>query len=282
VGSGPSAVGAVANLTSKEVTEADAARNGDATRSVVSRTVTVLRAFTIRAEWGVRELAAELGVPKSGLHRTLQELANEGLLRVDDDGTYSVAASLMQLASATLRSVDLTRVAAPYLRLARDEGNETTVLAIYDPHRRQITGVDAAETRHPIQYAWRAMEGWIELHHSASGKGVLAFLDQNEIDEILAEPLTDVAGKPVDRDALRRELKVIRKRGYAATCNSRVAGACGVSAPVRNVNNRVIGAVVIAWPQRRQRDHGERQAQLGELSRRTADAISAELGADAP
>ncbi len=46
----------------------------------VRRTVKVLEAFTSKDKWGVRELAAHLDIPKSGLHRILQDMAVEGLV----------------------------------------------------------------------------------------------------------------------------------------------------------------------------------------------------------
>ena len=72
--------------------------SGDAasSRSVVRRTKLVLEAFTTQPRWGVRELASRLGIAKSGLHRTLQEMSVEGLLRSDEDGSYEVGAELLR------------------------------------------------------------------------------------------------------------------------------------------------------------------------------------------
>jgi DNA-binding IclR family transcriptional regulator len=249
----------------------------ESTRGAIHRAVAVLNAFTRQNRWGVRELAADLGVPKSGVHRTLQDLQQEGLLLSDDDGVYVVAGGLMHLAAGLLRSVDLTRVAQPHLEAARDQGGETAILTTFDPRRRQITAIEAVETHHPIQFAWQALRGWVDLHLSASGMGVLAFLEPKEIDLILSKRPVDANGKRVDVSAMRDELEQIRKRGWAYTRSARIAGSCGVSAPVFDAAGKVIGGVVIAWPDRGNAVDGA-EASLGPICRSAAIQISRELG----
>jgi len=50
--------------------------------SSLHKALNVLEAFTLGApEWGVTELAAKLGIPKSTVHRTLATLEGRGYVR---------------------------------------------------------------------------------------------------------------------------------------------------------------------------------------------------------
>lgn len=254
-------------------------KDHDRRANATDRTVMVLSAFAAQYEWGVRELAQYLGLAKSGLHRTLQELNQAGLLAVDETGMYSTAPGLMELAANLIRSTDLTRVARSHLEHARDEGGETTVLTAYDPQRREIIGVDAAESEQPIQFAWRVLREWTPLY-IGSGRGILAFLKPSEIDQILSGKLKDADGSWIDVSRLRDELDKARSLGYAVIEGKRAPGNIAVCAPIFGSHDRLLGGAVIAWP-----THGsnaERNRRLYQLCKKTAAAISKELGGAPP
>jgi DNA-binding IclR family transcriptional regulator len=209
-----------------------------------------MQAFTEQPRWGVRELAAKLEIPKSGLHRTLQEMAVEQLLHSDEDGSYVVRPELLLLASGLLRSADMPRVAHEHLVAARDATQETTLLVAYDDNRRQIIALDAVASDHPIQFMWGALREWTDLHLSASGRGILAFLPDAEIAQYFATPRTDTAGRPVSARSMEKELRAVRERGWAISHGDRVPGTTGVAAPIRDGWDRIVGGIVISWPDR--------------------------------
>ncbi|GAA2339843.1 IclR family transcriptional regulator [Dactylosporangium salmoneum] len=227
-------------------TTTDSARS----RGVVRRIVQVMNAFTEQPQWGVRELAARLEVPKSGLHRTLQEMAVEHLLSSAEDGSYVASAELLRLASGLVQSADLTRIAHPHMLAARDATHETTLLVAYDDNRRQIIALDAVASDHPIQFVWAALREWTDLHLSASGKAILASLPPTDLVNYFATPRVDVKGRPVTLRSMERELRRIRDTGWAITHGDRIPGTTGVCSPILNGRDRVVGGIVIAWPNR--------------------------------
>jgi len=219
-------------------------------RSVVRRVVQVMESFTTQQRWGVRELAVELGIPKSGLHRTLQEMAAENLITADDDGAYSVASKMLRLASGLMQAADLSRVAYDHLRSARDATGETALLAAYDSGRQQVIAIDAALSHNPIQFVWGALREWTDLHLSASGLGILAFLPPNEQERYFATPRVNTQGARVTLKAIAPTLEEIRERGWAISRGQRVPGTTGVCAPIIDGRNRIAGAVIVVWPDR--------------------------------
>jgi DNA-binding IclR family transcriptional regulator len=256
------------------VESADAASS----RSVVHRTVLVLEAFTTQPRWGVRELASHLGIAKSGLHRTLQEMSVEGLLRSDEDGSYEVGAELLRLSSELLRSTDITRFAHEHLARATNVTGETTLLAAYDPQRQQIIAIDSVESIKPVQFRG-ALADWTDLHLSASGLGILAFLSPEDLARYFSRERRDPHGKPVTARSIQPALKKAREAGWSFSHSARIAGTSGVCSPVIDGRGRIVGGVVIVWPDRAEPvDPGF----FGKTCLETARNISAELGGGRP
>jgi len=251
---------------------------GDATssRNVVHRTVQVLQAFTTQPRWGVRELASHLSVAKSGLHRTLQEMSVEGLVRADADGSYEVGPELLRLASELMRATDITRVAHEYLTRATSITSETTILVAYDPHRQQIIAIDTVESPKPIQYRG-ALSEWTDLHLSASGLGIMAFLPPEDIERYFTRERHDTAGRPVTAESIQDALKQIRETGWSISHGLRVPSTSGVCSPIHDVRGQVVGGVVIVWPDRAE---SVEPAFYGKTCLDTARDISVALGAN--
>lgn len=210
----------------------------------------VMNAFTIQPHWGVRELAGHLDVPKSGLHRTLQEMAAENLLHSDEEGAYSVSAELLRIASGLMQSADLTRAARLYLRQARDITGETALLVAYDNDRQQVIAIDTVASSHPVQFSWGALREWTDLHQSASGRGILAFLPRQDQVRYFGSPRFDGQGNPVSLEDMEPALQSIRERGWAISHGERIAGTTGVCAPIRDGRDQIVGGMVVVWPDR--------------------------------
>jgi DNA-binding IclR family transcriptional regulator len=255
-----------------ETHEVEAARS----RSLVRRTIQVMTAFTTQSRWGVRELAAYLEIPKSGLHRTLQEMAAERLLQTDDDGGYEVTGELLRLASGLLQASDLTRFAREHIRAARDATGESVILVAYDDGLQQIVAVDTVQSAHAIQFIWTALREWTDLHLSASGLGILAELPKDDVKRYFKVPRVDLGGEAVTLESIEPTLDEIRERGWAISRSQRIVGSTGVCSAIRNGRGEVIGGVVIAWPNREEQDIDSRS--IGRAASDAAGATSAALG----
>jgi DNA-binding IclR family transcriptional regulator len=250
---------------------------------LMARWLTVLEAYARRPEWGIRDLAAATGVPRSTVHRIVREMTGLGLLTAagSHDGRSVVGPTLMRLAVGLTERVDVLRVAGPVLDALRDTTGETAILTAYDRSRRMFRAVTAAESSHPIRYIWEALQEWSELHAGASGKGILAFLPADErrrIVDALPDPLPHPSG--VSRAALEASLERARRDGYVISHGERFAGAVGVAAPVRDATGRVVGSVLLGWPDNRTDTAKERAAARAAVE--AAAAISAALGHPAP
>ncbi|MBX3029795.1 MAG: IclR family transcriptional regulator [Chloroflexi bacterium] len=244
----------------------------------MARWVAVLEAFTDRDEWGVRDLATHLGLPRSAVHRILHEAVRQGLLAAAvTTGRFRVGPALARLAVVLADRLDVRSVARPVMERAAAELDETLVLALYSPGRRQFAAIDAVESSHPIRYIWGPLRQWSDLHTGSSGKGILAFLPDEEQDAIVAALPDPVPGPvPTPRARLRAELRDARARGHVVSHGERFPGAVGVSAPIRDATGRVIGDLVFGWPDNR--NDPDKEARAGRIVMDAAARVSAALG----
>ena len=255
---------------------------GVARLSPMARWTEILNAFLRQDDWGVRDLASAVGLPRSAVHRILHEMARlDMLVPARRAGHFRVGPLLVRMALIVGGRLDVTRIARPVLERVAAASGETAILCLYAPGRRQFFAADAAESAHPIRYIWESLRDWGDVHVGSTGKGILAFLPPDEQDAILAALPDPVPGlRPMPVAQLRRELADARERGYVVSRGERFQGAVGASAPIRDATGRVIGDLVISWPDNR--TSAERERELGEAARDAAAEVSRGLGYEGP
>jgi IclR family transcriptional regulator, acetate operon repressor len=87
------------------------------------------------------------------------------------------------------------------------------------------------------------------LHATSAGKVFMAHMDPEQLDALLAGSLdTYTPYTIVDPSILRRELALVRERGYATTMEENEIGLAAVGAPIRTLDGRVIAAVTASGP----------------------------------
>ena len=165
--------------------------------------------------------------------------------------------------------------AIPILRALRDQVGETTCLCI----RVGLEGMvlEQVHCRHPFR--WNADPGMrFSLHASAQGKAMLAFEPDAEMEELVSqlsfERLTPTT--ITDRALFLRELKRVRKLGYAQDDGEGIEGIRCVAAPVFCAKKQVIAAIVVTGPTIRIRV--ESFPELGAQVCASAEVLSSKMG----
>lgn len=225
---------------------------------------------------GVSRIARELGLSKAVVHRILVSLAGRGMVALDPvTREYRLGPAAAAIGARALRESDLRGAALPLLRELRDATHETVTLSTPVPHGRvyldQVVGTH--EIKMTVELGRR-----FPLHAGSSGKCMLAFLDPEEREEVLATGLAALTpGTITDPEVLRAELDRIVERCYAVSAGERQADAGSVAAPVFGVSAEVIGAISVCGPRYRVTD--EFVAALAPRVVAVADRISHRLGA---
>jgi DNA-binding IclR family transcriptional regulator len=236
----------------------------------MERWTAVLSALSERDAWGVRDLASHLGLAPSVAHRILHQMETNGLASSAGRGRFRMGPELMRISFLTYNRTDMRAIARPALEAASRGLDETVFLTVYSSGRRQLWAVIAAETANPIRYNWENLREWSDVHVGATGLGILAFLDEQEREAV-------VASRPAeDQRILRRRLAAVRSDGFAVSRGERYAGAVEVAAPIWHAGGQVTGDVVAAWPDNR--TSPEKEALAATVVVRAANQISRDLG----
>ncbi len=199
------------------------------------------------------------GLAKSTASRMLSALERSGLLERDADGSY-VAGQLFWLYAARHDPwEELVRLARPTLEVISDATLETVHLSIVRGDRVvQVAQVDSQfllGTRD-----WTAVD--VPAHTSALGKVFYAW-DALPVPDPPLPRLTDAT--LADPDALRRDARLARRRGWAVTHDELEVGLSGVAVPVLGPRGQVVAALGISGPTARLEDR------LDELGRQLSD-----------
>ncbi len=215
----------------------------------------------------------ELSVPTT--FRLLRTLQAQRLVSQDEDGRYTLGARILEFGHAYQRQMDLIAIARPFLVAARNQVNETVGIAVRSGDAWvPITSVEALQ---PIRRVMQAGDP-TPLYASGIGKLLLSGEPEAEVEAYLArtELVPFSATTAVDADQLRAQIHEIRDRGYAISVNERGAGGVGISAPIFNHEDGIVGALAIGAPVSRYTAEVEAACIAAALD--AARGISAALG----
>jgi DNA-binding IclR family transcriptional regulator len=241
----------------------------------VARALRALELIAEGGELGVTELGRGLGVHKATASRLAATLAEGGLIERDPTSDrYRLGFGLIRLVGAAMASIDLVRTAHPVLEELAERTHETVNLGVRSGDG--VVYIDQVSSAHLV-----ASTNWVgrrtPLHGSSSGKVVLAFLPEAELQGLLARPLEALTARTVtDPARLRRQLEEVRVRGYATIQDELEEGLNAVAAPVRQLNGEVVAALSVSGPSFRVR--AVDLARLGRLAIDAAGAVSRRLG----
>jgi DNA-binding IclR family transcriptional regulator len=246
----------------------------------VERTSSVLLAFAGgEPALGVSQIARQLNLPKSAVHRTLSSLCRTGLIRRDPKlARYRLGPMAVELGLAALGHSDVRTAALPIMQELTARTRETTTLSLLAGRERFY----AAQVESPQQVRMTIEIGRrCPLYAGASGRAILAFEEPAELDAFLEQtPLAALTESTItDAGRLRIELERVRSLGYAASSGERDAWAAAVAAPIRAPGGRVIGSISVCGPRGRL---GENEvSSVGAAVKVAAARLSCELGGGA-
>lgn len=203
------------------------------------------------------EIAERLALPKSGAHRLLATLVEQGWAEQDaHTGFYRLTMRLAMLGQRFYAATGIPEICQPLLdRLARDS-REFVRLAVVDG--QSLTWVAHAQgATGGLVYQPTLTSNTVPLHATATGKAWLATLPAEvAMKTVLQRGFDDARkyGPNVVRsvDALMREIRATQKRGYGIALNEAEPGVTAVAAAIRASGNAdaesAYGTVSVAGP----------------------------------
>jgi DNA-binding IclR family transcriptional regulator len=226
-------------------------------------------------EWGVREVAETLKLPRSTMGDLMLSLAEQGLLSKTTTGRYRLGWRLFELSQVLVEHTDFCIEARRTMHDLVERWGETTHLAVLDG--TQVLFVEKLQASPAIEIILSRVGARLSAHEVGVGKVLLAFQPSYHLPALLeALPLTARTSQTItSREKLRHELDHIRIQGYAYDCEEAAQGLCCVAAPIYNLDGHVPAAISFCIPAARFYPH---QVHYAEIIVQAARNISARLG----
>lgn len=227
---------------------------------------------------GVAELARELAMTKSNVHRLLSTLVSQSFAqRNASNGTYEAGIKLWELGAQVAGRLDVRRIAAPHLEELKSKTGETAHLSILDGHH--MVYIDRVETDQYVRTYGR-IGARAPAHCTGTGKVMLAHAEPaivaaalKDLERHTPRTITSVA-------AMRTELQRVREMGYAVTKEEWRSGVWSVAAPIFGATGQVVAGVGISGPADRIRPKLTKE--FRPLVMATAAAVTVKLGGRLP
>ena len=222
----------------------------------------------------LKDLAEKTAIHKSTAYRVLAHLEHEGYVFRDSAGAYAIGVRLARLGSGTSYQTTVRKIGRPVLEeLARITG-ETVSLAVLEG--REVLYLDVMESAHTFRQVSQIGTRH-PLYCTALGKAMLAFYPEEEQDYL-------ISGISFERFTthtiacaanLRKELTLIRQRGYSLDNEEVYLGSRCIGAAIFDEADRVAAALSVSGPTTRLTR--ERVPTFAAAARQAAAAVSRSL-----
>jgi IclR family acetate operon transcriptional repressor len=209
------------------------------------RTVTILDLLARRGPLGVRAVAKELKLPLGSVHRILLDLAEEDVVDRTADGDWDLAHRLFEITGRQLDRIQWPRLVRPFAEKIAEATRETVNVSAlsggFGICIDKVRGNEGMQLDAPI-----GSRG--PLYCGGAGKAMLAMSEAEQI-RIFMAPLVPLTPHTItDHAVLRREIGIIRGRGYSLDNDEVVVGVHCVGMPILDRNGHPVGAVSISGP----------------------------------
>ncbi|WP_457809068.1 IclR family transcriptional regulator [Kushneria sp. EE4] len=216
------------------------------------KSLEILEAVAEHQPVSVGELAKRLSLPKSTVQRVLLTFHEAGWLRQrrGDMTRWEVGARILGVRPPELNGGRLYAAAREPMRELRDATNETVHLSIPDG-LNSVVLIDRADCQQNVR-TFSPLGDAAPFHATANGMAIMAWLSDQEVDDIIARGLPAFTEQTITRaDTLHEELGAIRQRGYSLNMSNYRPAICAIGAAIMDADNRPVGSLCISMPQSR-------------------------------
>lgn len=203
----------------------------------------------------VTDAAEQLGVSRSTAHRLLAMLVYRDFAEQIEDRRYRAGPALRPTEVSEAPVALLRRVAQPHLHALVERAEETANLVVLAG--TEVRFLATVECDRVLRVGDRAGLA-LPAHLASGGKVLLAALGEEELERLYGtgEPpdpqgSRELPGQQAARPGpgrLRRELALVRKRGFAVNDGLTETGLTAVGMAVHDPEGRPVAAVSLAAP----------------------------------
>lgn len=199
---------------------------------------------------GVSELAAQLDMTKSNVHRLLTTLQSQGYVRQTQVASaYELTTRIWELGSHVIRRMDLVKLVRPAMTLLAERTGETIHLSILDDV--DVVYLDKIEGSHHIR-AHTAVGGRAPAYTVATGKAMLSHLPDDYLERFRARMERFTPSTRTSVEELREDIRLARAQGYATVPHGEWReGIAACACAILGRSGELIGAIGMSGPDSR-------------------------------
>ena len=214
----------------------------------VDNALKLLRMLRERREVRVSEASRSIGVARSTAHRLLAMLRHHGFVEQDPASrAYVAGPALVDFGAAMLRGRDIRAHARPVLEaLSRETGETVHLIALQG---RDVLFLDCVESSRTVRVGNRT--GLVlPAHCTSAGKVLLAALPPDRLRDLYPDRhLPGLTRRSIrTRARLARELRGVRRRGYATNFGETEDEVGSIGVLVRDRQRSPRAALSVAAP----------------------------------
>ncbi len=244
----------------------------------VTRALRVLETISEHKEGlTLSELGSVLDYPENSLYRISATLIHEGYLTRDKHSKkYRLTGKTLSVGYQALNDYNIVELALPHLKTLRDKTEETVILSNFDG--KNATALAQFVSHYPFKFTIDIGSN-INFFSDAGGKAILTQLPEHEAKSLVE----DMEFHKLTQNTITTPKKLLtaigkyQKLGYSVDLQEHFDGIHCVGAAILDHNNYPIGSITVTGPSARISE--TKIAKYGKTTRKTADQISALLGA---
>jgi IclR family acetate operon transcriptional repressor len=194
------------------------------------------------------ELHKLTDIPKPTCYRALQKMAENGFIEdVDAAGRYAIGRRLRSAVLQGQSNFDVCEATRPFLKEAATEYDEAVFLS-----RIRNNGVEIIHVEAPTNVRSSFIHpglGFRPIHACSCSKAILAFAGSDLLKTAMNATMKRYTDKTyTDVDQLRRDIELVRARGYAECVEEIQAGVTSVAVPIFMANVGTIFSIGCIGP----------------------------------
>lgn len=211
--------------------------NGDSTVRSIDRALDILDCFEPgRLELSLTELARGIGLSMSTTSRLVATLESRRYLTRDPETQrYSLGARIGQIGALGISTMNLGKIAQPFMRDLKELYNEG--VSLYVTREDERLCIERVESTLPLRRVVNVGDRH-PLTRGAAGRVLLAYLPLERREALLrTDPYTT-----------EEALGALRKGGYTVSLGEREEGVSSIAAPVFDARGEVVAALSMSGP----------------------------------
>lgn len=231
-------------IKASDMVQTDANETGQL--SSVRRAFNILELIDENDGIGASELAEKEDIPKSTAYIYLKTLSKTGFV-TNDEGTYRLSLRFLEFGGRIQQKQNLFQIAKEEVEALSERTGEVASLGIEENGQRVLLykseGADAIYDKIPTGER-------TNLHWTALGKAILAFLPPERVDSIIEKHgLPKLTEKTITtRSELLEELEIIRNQNHSIEDEERRTGMRSIGAPIRSEDGSILGSISLTGP----------------------------------